>query len=512
VLAKSGNFSNGMIDTIKVYYDSELVSEIDVDAYLYDDEVGPYDATPGGDYDPGPHIVRVTMLLTRSSHAPSREMSFTIEPDSAPPERENQNIDQAAAAYYAQRYGVSEIEALHRVRFQDDVSRVADEVSDALGDDYAGLWYNHTDEGRLQMVVRSQAGFASQAEPSGPGVDEAKAILAERGLLDRTDVVAGGWSRSELTAGSEALVDRLGDVLSRSRIEIGVSTSMNALYVEYSADITTEDLARVTQAADQSAVPVDVRSTGSPFDPVDSMACNRSAAVIEDVAQMGCDRPLRGGMSIASDIGEQGLLCTAGFPVTSQTDDRRYLLTAGHCLEDTPSTEGWAGLSAGGKFRLLGGRHSFHNGREGDVGLIAVEPDSFWWRRRGWVVVDPQGEGDMATTQNDAYRIRRVSIAQEGQILCATTGPARDNGKHTDCGTYEGGDRTRDVGGTTVGHLGRVVDICIGQGASGGPVYKMGTAHGISVGGDGPAFGCHLYYQGASRAQALLNVNVLKSG
>lgn len=287
-----------------------------------------------------PHVTQQATDSFASSEAagqaPYVEVNY-VEPPEEP------GLQAQAAAWYAQTYGVTLEEATRRLEFQDDVSLIVEDVVNALGPDYAGMWFDAVDGGRLKIGVATTA-----SEPSGPGVDEAKAILSAGGLLGRSDFLSKESSVNSLSAALPGLEDRLASLLAVGKVSIGMRARLNALVISVANDLSTAEVAEVSDAAAQTPVATRVLSTGEPSGGAVFEACSRGGAV---PATLYCDRPLRGGVRITSP---DARACTSGFMAKDRDDpDKRYVLTAGHCLSQGAE---WMTRNVSGEQFLIGSR------------------------------------------------------------------------------------------------------------------------------------------------------------
>lgn len=165
-----------------------------------------------------------------------------------------------------------------------------------------------------------------------------------------------------------------------------------------------------------------------------------------------------------------GLICTAGFIARSRSDNKPYVLTAGHC-DDTSAN--WSTQFADESAHVIGPFHNSDYSSTIDAGIIRVNNPSGW--SFGWplVTVDPTG----GQTENENYVIERTFRAGLHDRVCATLG----NSARTDCG---------EVTDTYVGEgyptgLFQVSGLCTEGGDSGSPYFAYNAAHGIHSVGDG---------------------------
>jgi len=89
-----------------------------------------------------------------------------------------------------------------------------------------------------------------------------------------------------------------------------------------------------------------------------------------------CNKTIASGVQIKYI---KGGICTAG-PLaigTGPEEGKRFVLTAGHCVEGTVG-EAWLSKTAGGEEGKIGNGVKFVFGKPGDYGNIAIEQPGFW--------------------------------------------------------------------------------------------------------------------------------------
>lgn len=148
-------------------------------------------------------------------------------------------------------------------------------------------------------------------------------------------------------------------------------------------------------------------------------ACDRDG----DIA---CDAPLRGSVWMHPPIDDSP--CSAGFNVKSETDDKPYVLTTGHC--DDGATDSWYAKLSNGFTKNIGPWHNSEWSTEVDSGILRVDDPSGWDFGKPWITVNPNEGG---YTADDAYGISKVATYDEtdpGDRVCVTAG----NFPATTCG------------------------------------------------------------------------------
>lgn len=182
--------------------------------------------------------------------------------------------------------------------------------------------------------------------------------------------------------------------------------------------------------------------------------------------------------------------CTAGFVVRSHSDNKPYILTAGHCVAepirfDGNKTAWYADMSA----HPIGAGHntSFfysasHPAANGDAGIVnityAADATGQWGPLHAWVMVrtgDAQPGGAPAPVDDfDYYIIDQVINQTSGDRVCMT---GTTTGR-TQCGKITGTGGSYDAGYSAVDGqqhhyvTGLVLaNYCKAGGDSGAPVF-----------------------------------------
>lgn len=416
------------------------------------------------------------------------------------PDTENPDVQAAAAAWYADHYGVSQDTARLRLQIQDDASSVLDSTIAAVGPSFAGSWYDASDGGRLKIAVASPAG----AVPSGANVGKADQVLATKGVDQYADFVGVNASWDDLTAAQQLVDQRLAEALPPGSFRTNVDPAANAVDVTAADDLTSQETSAVQAAVAAASLPAG--ATAQQPVAIRLSTASRAALTVPTTAcaflyggQLYCDPPLRGGIFIGSTYD----MCTSGFLVASLSDSKPYVMTGGHCLYGDGGTQ-WSTHFPDGSLHAIGYRHSWSwgsaTGGSGDYGIIGIDNPSGWnLTANSYVWVGPDAEG--TTTQNSFYSITGTGTSSTGQVICTTSGIQLANGYHTDCGTvvqlnvslYE------SQGGVVslVTGLGEA-NTCNGvDGASGGPYFKNNLGYGML---SAAPSNCQTYYQGLKGA------------
>jgi streptogrisin C len=393
---------------------------------------------------------------------------------------EDAGLQRVAAKEYAAKFKVSQAVARSRLALQDRAVGLGSELERKLGRAYGGMWFDAADRGRIKVGVTA-----------GGSVAKVERALADRGLAKQGDVVRVRSSMSGLLRAHRRLDPQVIDLIDAGKVRTGVEPQNNAVVVKLASSVSAQERQRVEAVAAAAPANVVLRATGRRTLMARPTACTLPY----------CTTPLRGGVRI--ETSRYG--CTAGFIARSRTDNKPYVLTAGHCMAADAGT--WSSRFP------IGVRHSWEfggvggNGKDGDAGLLRVDPTSVWGAPGGvgpYVVVDTSA----STTYEELYRISSQVANAVGQVQCMTGSYLLTNGHYTACGTVVAVDQTANYGGGhIVNHLNEV-NICGPvPGTSGGPYYKTHNAYGVQSGQTVGA-PCDNFQQGVIRAGNDLNVNV----
>lgn len=374
-------------------------------------------------------------------------------------------VDELAARQLSVDYGVDKDEARRRVVEQDDIEIISGEVRARVGPDaWGGSWIDHTHEGRLHLAVRQSS------------VDDAEEVLATKGASGRTSVLAVPRSLTDLQRNAEAVEASL----ESAGISFGLATvdvENNGLLVGLGSsegDETSANAERLVDevlgnARDGSGEQVAVRY---------EYGLQREEAAACATSFMACDKPMPGGLEIRDNV--NGSTCTAGFVVQSKVDTKKYMMTAGHCIDydaSHPSSDVWMAAPSNANpasAYTLGRPHPgrvFHDSTH-DVAIIRLwAPEYVGTPPADTAVLVQASPGPSPTTFDAWYDITAVPVYGDpvvGAYLCKSGGFSR-----TECSqvnsvlSYDVWMKINDV----------AVSVC--KSDSGGPVYKSHKAYGI---------------------------------
>ncbi|MDQ1293186.1 MAG: streptogrisin [Actinomycetota bacterium] len=416
-------------------------------------------------------------------------------------------VQDAAAAFLMGEFGIPRAEAQRRLALQARQPGIEAGLAKRYPDEFAGTWVDQAHGGVLVVQSTNPERMRSHLA----GLPEARHLRTER----------AAWSLRSLERDRQVVEKRLGRV--GEVYSVDVDRDANALRVVYARGSKGQLAQRSRRAAEAIAdvtVPVTARA-----------AAPATGQGLKSCTSTNCDPPLRGGIRLdikrsraGSDRDPWWGSCTLGF-VLRGSDNRRYVVTAGHCVSG-PNHEG--------------NDHAFHNGLPvgNEAGMLtydqyptdyAIMPvggpslpnDAFWsgyWvanrRGVGTVLINcaPQpfgpgcgpASGSSHTTGSD-FHLQGVAgaIPQQGRVVC-TTG-AGDNASYrandgytpgTRCGLtgapYDQDRARQPVPGWHYQEGGITVDVCAREGDSGSPLFdpSTGLALGILTGGPETSGAC----------------------
>lgn len=402
--------------------------------------------------------------------------------------QEDTGLQQLAAQHYAQTHHVDLREALRRLAIQDRAAGIDDELSLLLGDQYAGIWYDADDAGRLKIGIAPGAEVQSEA---------VRRLVDAYGLGDEADLVAVHYTEAQLQDMQDAVRGKLDDMIRAGHASTSYNTKSNAVIVTVPARLPADEAARLMDLSGSAWIALRRVGVASLLGEYDT--CNITY----------CNPPFRGGREIRSPkLGS----CTAAFVAESRLYPYHFwALTAGHCIFLGGPT--WNARNEANAWNLLGNAAYFYfaggPGLGNDAGMVRMSDGGYWMMPTPIPALIVKGS--ISTVYDPTYAVHQTAFSSVGQMICRT---GQTTG--TECGevTDLGADFSAWIEGTlyTTHNLGEV-DTCSADGGdSGGPVYKLHRAYGIFTAeiSAGPAF-CHEFYQGLRGAEKLLNVSVLTS-
>lgn len=423
------------------------------------------------------------------------------------PTSEHPTVQEAAVRYYVMKHDVSKEEALRRIELQDAVMPSMNTLRSALGDRYGGAWFDSDEGGRLKVAVVDRDSAGSQA-----ALEDVQTLLRSKDALATTTFVDTDTSYDGLVSATNNVAKELSDMSGAGTATVGVDVINGSVLISRSVGLTEpEREARLDVARQATDVPVREELLSKAVTP--ELRCAS--------ANPFCDRPLRGGVEMQSYSHH----CTAGFNVTSRSDGKRYVMTAGHCITNAA----WeTKTTISGSWLEIGPEHNmqfYYSGR--DAGIIRAKTPSYWQQAPFptstiWIDDIPG-----VHAQNNNYYIGQEGTALVGQIVCETGGGGYGRYPYdTERRMFWHGTSVQSYtwcGGVTVASETVVfgdnpsqtvynevrTDICHWPGMSGGPVFKWNVAYGM-ISGDACQSGYQRgWFYPAILAENDLNVDIV---
>ncbi len=257
--------------------------------------------------------------------------------------------------YIAKSNGVSLGEATIRAAMQDKVPVVSDAIIKYAGDRFAGI-YGDADS---NLVVLLKMG---ELRDSGYVNDLATTL----GIPGRLRIASASYSAAELTAYSDNLLkSMMSTALKDLPFVLGPSLQDQQVHVNVPKSVVATVQQLIVKY--QPGAPIVVVGD-------DSIARPVTCSYADD-----CDPPLRGGTGMYTGGMEE---CTSAFLSRSRTDNKLYMLTAGHCTYFFAGAS-WNEHTASGTAHVLGTSYksSYHTALNHDAGLILVSNTTYWQAR-----------------------------------------------------------------------------------------------------------------------------------
>jgi len=446
------------------------------------------------------------LLVTRSSgclcYIGTPELLVQYAPTDDPA-----GLQAVAAEEYTAAESISSAEAHRRLRLQDRVNNLVDDLVDAIEPtDFGGIWFDDAAGGRIKIGIDSD-----QPTPPPAKTDEAEGVLADHSLLDDTDFVSVQWALDQLEDAAGDVSAALASLLDQNKVEVGVEEPLNAVIVTR-ADLDPTELATLNAAVAAETVTVTVQAVGgadlggegtqgpppSVCDITDAPPPGWENYPGADRPFLSCDDPFRGGVGIIGELlrhDTQTLragICTGGFFARSKDDNKPYILTAGHCFDynDGPESQQtdpplqaskvWMAFDKGEEEIPIGDPWSFDD-KPTDAGIITVQPETPYHEGAtpGWIYETANRYSDPPTQHREEHEIHSVPTINKslsGSRICFTSAvPFGNSPRHTSCAKVS---KTSDdfEGRKNVLRL----DVCnVMPGSSGGPVFKNNRAYGL---------------------------------
>lgn len=356
-------------------------------------------------------------------------------------------------------YGLSTAQAIDQMETQVAAGVAYSNLPAQLKEVYSGREMHHEDGARVVVALTD----SSRSEPM-------REHFASYGV-DNIDIQVVEHTKQYLDVTTKEMQRRLSNS-AKPEANRNVLVSRRSLgkvtvrFVDGPMSATEKDILDEARSAPATFTVSEVDH----LDRLETVACDRTDNI-------ECDAPLRGSVWI-HDPGGTGSNCSAGFNVKSSSDDKPYVLTAGHC--DDGEAGPWWTREEDGSIEDIGGFHNSEYSTDVDAGILNVDSPFSWNFGKPWITLNPNEGGH---GPDDTYEITRVANPGEmevGERACMTGGdfPATTCGDIT--ATCRDGDVTEcvfEVSGD--GNDGDSAYMCAEPGDSGSPVFSLGVAFGI---------------------------------
>jgi len=375
-----------------------------------------------------------------------------------------------AVTSLAKDYGLTIAEARRRIGWQEPATRMAEQLAKSTGQ-FGGVWLDPADGGRVKI------GWV------GTDLATARSIVEGYGLGTATDFVPVRYSAAQL----EQDAAWLGGAL-RSANAAGVQLS-SATQPDRNRTVLRVPAIGSLSAAQQDVVTAARARLGSRLVVESSMDTGIDyQACLWLAGDFDCDAPLRGGSRLYINTSQPQ--CTTAFNARSNSDNKWYMMTAGHC--GAIGTVFTAYQPGTGNFHTVGAVHNRSAGAN-DYSIVTIN-NVAGWNPRNWVYVHASGD----TVLDPDYTITNTATSPVGTRVCISGSTSG-----TDCGDVV------EINWNGSGGFARA-QYCSDGGDSGGAVYSGHNARGIHIGvvagHDGDCL--NALFQGITEAANNLNVHV----
>ncbi|MCR6484533.1 proprotein convertase P-domain-containing protein [Amycolatopsis sp. OK19-0408] len=387
-------------------------------------------------------------IVSVASAAALAALGLGLTPAEAAPGHPDAEVAGVAAAF-----GLTADQARAQLAAQDDAHRLAAALPASVRARSAGQWFDAA-AGKLTVAVTS-AEAAEQARAAGAA---AKVVARSQADLDRTDAAV----RTLVGAGVPGVYGWGVDVRA-NEVGVDVDRTKTTAATESFLSRVREIGVRITETSSSPRQQSGTIQTGNPWWPGSESNCS------------------------------------VGFPVTDPAGAKHFL-TAGHCTNDRDQ----AAYGASGQQNKIGtsnvgGTHSV-NGREGDMGVVAVT-------EAGWNL-----SASVNTWGQPAVTLSGAAEAMVGDRVCHS-----GNTSHWQCGEVKYTHKSVDYGG------GLVIDdltwttACSLGGDSGGGWLLGDKATGLHDGGpsqcvDNPSDGDLSLFQPVAEALSKWGLTLVTGG
>ncbi len=350
---------------------------------------------------------------------------------------------------YRQDFDVSVDQAEARLETQTRGTHIVGELKLALGDDYAGVWF---DNEANEFVI-----------PLLPDADRAAVDtkLSAKALGGSYRIAPATSTWAELEAEQNKVDRGLGNLLEQGLVQTALDPRSNSVVIREARGASQDQTRGIRQVAQGASTEVDVRERSVERFRIELTACKTSAPRV-------CDKPLRGGVSIGADAtqggGDGGLSgpCSAAFKAIGKASGNRYLLTAGHC---TIAAKNWASYNSNQVEHPIGPveQTTFPGGDWGKI-----KANGSYWDTSPW----PSQVAHY--WENQEQPISYEAYSYLGQYVCHSGASSG-----TSCAGVLAVGLTSESEAGSVYNVTEFGRVCTAYGDSGGAVFIGSTALGI---------------------------------
>jgi hypothetical protein len=340
--------------------------------------------------------------------------------------------------------------AAERIGWQRAAVPAIPKIAQYLGARYGGAWFDT--DGRFHVGVvttRSGSGLQVMGAASIPPIAAAH-------VSSVTDITAVRWPDAELARVTAALSPAIARINRGATVKVTLRTVApeNAVEIVTGTGVLTAAQNRFIAVAESRFGTRVLRKTIS----------GDNDAVLDTCASpQRCDPPLRAGLEIDSSGGS----CTAGPIVRSNSDQKLYVMTSGHCIFTSAVDDIWYATFYDGVAHAIGQRHNYYYGGSDDEGIITInKPGVDGWNPRAEILVMAGAD----TTYDPTYAVSGTGFSEFGIRVCKAGAFYG-----TTCGQVIGLNATGPTGITGLGQA----DYYGGRGDSGAPIFSGHIVYGI---------------------------------
>jgi hypothetical protein len=307
------------------------------------------------------------------------------------------------------RAGVPVDRAPHAVVIDTAISQthLVKRLETALGGAYGGVWFEPAAT-QLHVGVTSAAGRAI-----------AEAMAVNTGLKSYVAATQVSSSWPELRTAQRRWNRRLAALFARAEVSTSISAKDNSVNINLSSSVPTPK--RLALEREASADDVNASVATVPYPKIRLIDQMGRCAEFKS-GKANCDPTIVGGVTIEAK-NFPGASCTAG-PTTllrdlSKETTETFLLTAGHCIDDSGKTgEVWYAYDkTGAKKEEIGKAVAFLN-KKVDMGVIEVDKKGFWSKKGANPPITPAIALWDAKKETEPIGVPGQTTTGEGKATC----------------------------------------------------------------------------------------------